>query len=98
MLLLKLKTLNQMNHTLNEIKTLIIEKLDDNISLEDIHDTESLLEDGLGLDSISLINLIVALESHFNIKFSEEDMLLENFSNLKSLSIIIEEKKNNPYD
>ena len=46
----------------SELKGIIVHDLDVNIKMEDIDDEVSLYDDGLGLDSISVINFIVLIE------------------------------------
>lgn len=44
--------------TMEKIKKIIVDNLDLNISIEDIRDSNSLYEDGLGLDSIAIVALM----------------------------------------
>lgn len=37
------------------------------------------------LDSMNIVNLVAALEEHFGIAFSDEDMTMSTFGNLMSL-------------
>ena len=46
----------------------------------------SLLEDGLGLDSIALVELISLIEENFNVQFGEDDLKLEAFANVQTLA------------
>lgn len=42
-----------------------------------------------GLDSLSLINMIIDIESTFGFEFHESDMIMENFSTITSISNLI---------
>lgn len=57
-----------------QIKELIIRALElEDISPENIVDSEPLFGDGLGLDSIDALELGVALKKKFGVKFSAEN-------------------------
>lgn len=43
----------------------------------------------MGLDSMTTIRLIVALEQAFDLEFSEEDLLLDNFRTVEKISGLI---------
>ncbi len=75
-----------------KLKQIIAKNLDVNISATDIDDKESLYEDGIGLDSIMLVNFIVQIENSFGINFSEDEMNLELFNNLDTLAHFIADK------
>jgi acyl carrier protein len=48
-----------------------------------------LFDDGLGLDSFSVVELISALETRFNFEFSEADFQEEHFRTIGTLSDLI---------
>lgn len=49
-----------------------------------------LLEDGLGLDSLDCIELLLGIEEEFDLEFSEEEEgWIEHFSTLGSISQLI---------
>jgi acyl carrier protein len=55
-----------------ELKTKIIEVLNlEDISVEDINDNDSLFGEGLGLDSIDALELIVLLDKDYGIKLTD---------------------------
>ncbi len=81
--------------TLEKIKWIIVNELDLDIKIEDIHENDSLYEDGLCLDSIAIIDLIVAMEKKFNLNFKDNELKSDYFNNLKTLSDFIEFKLNN---
>ena len=70
----------------SELKQIIAYDLDANIGIGDIQDNMSLYEDGVGLDSITIINFIVLIENKFNFKFGENDINAQLFSSLNNLA------------
>jgi len=76
----------------NQLKTVIAQELDVNLKEEEIDETVSLFEDGLGLDSIAIVELIALTEKRFNIEFFDSELNLESFSNLNVLADCIAQK------
>ncbi|HAX74506.1 MAG TPA: acyl carrier protein [Cyanobacteria bacterium UBA11372] len=76
----------------NQLKTIITQELDVNLKIEEIDDNVSLFEEGLGFDSIATIELIYLIEKHFGVKFSDSELNLEYFSNLKVLADFLADK------
>lgn len=72
-----------------ELKKIIAEKLDVSINIEDIGENISLLEDGIGLDSISIVNFIVNIEERYQFKFQDSQISMDKFKNLNTLSDFI---------
>lgn len=55
-----------------ELKVKIIEVLNlEDITVEDINDNDALFGDGLGLDSIDALELIVLLDKEYGIKLTD---------------------------
>lgn len=77
----------------SRIKTIIVEDLDASISMEEIQDSVSLYDDGLGLDSIAIINLIVLIEKKFGISINENEISARLFSNINTLAEFIGSKE-----
>lgn len=82
-----------MENTIDQLKHLIAEELDVRIELAEIELDASLLEDGLGLDSIAIVELITLIEEKFEVEFDEDDLDMEAFANVRTLSQWIEERK-----
>ena len=76
----------------NQLKTVIAEELDVNLKKEEIDENVSLFEEGLGLDSIAVVELIALIEKHFKIEFADSELNLESFSNLNVLADCIAQK------
>lgn len=69
-----------------KIKKLISEELDTYIKETEIKNDMPLFEEGLGLDSVNLIELIALVEKHFNIKFADNELSVEYFSTVEVLA------------
>ena len=64
------------------------------ISVEDIDDDAPLFKDGLGLDSIDALELVVAIEKNFDIIIEDEDVGKEAFGSIMILSRFIQKEYN----
>ena len=67
------------------VKDIILHDLDSNINEDDIRDDISLYDEGLGLDSIAIINFIVLVEKKFEISFDETEINAHLFSSINSV-------------
>jgi len=74
----------------SEVKELIISalKLED-LSAEDIDDDSPLFNEGLGLDSVDAIELVIVLDNTYNIKFSNAGATKEVFASISTLTAFI---------
>ena len=77
---------------IEQLKKIIVNELDVNLTMDDIDEKASLFEEGLGLDSIVIVELIALTEEHFGFRFSEDELNPESFVNLKVLANIIASK------
>ncbi len=75
--------------TIEQLKDLVASKLDVNIKREDIDPDAPLLEEGLNLDSLALIELVTLSEEQFGIEFGEDDLNMEVFGSLRALAEVI---------
>lgn len=80
------------------VKDIILNDLDSNINEEDIRDDISLYDDGLGLDSIAIINFIVLIEKKFEISFEETEINAHLFSSINSVVEFLREKLNSKHE
>ena len=81
--------------TSNEFKQFLINglKLED-ISVDDISDNDALFgEDGLGLDSVDSIELVLIIEKEYGIKISNSEQYQEIFKSVNSLLKYINDNK-----
>lgn len=83
--------MSQVLETPNRIKRLIVDSLHlEGVQPEMIEDEAPLFGEGLGLDSVDALELVVALEKEFGIKIKSQEMGREVFSSVSSLSQFIE--------
>jgi acyl carrier protein len=77
----------------DRIRHLIVETLRlEHVKPEEIGDHTPLFGEGLGLDSIDALELVVALEKEFGIRIEDQDVGIKAFQNLASLSAFVTEK------
>jgi len=74
------------------LKKIIAEELDVNIKEEEINNEMPLLEDGIGLDSVAIMEFIVLIEKKFDFKFSDDELTFEPFKDLNTLAEFIANK------
>ncbi|MBR9911154.1 MAG: acyl carrier protein [Gammaproteobacteria bacterium] len=79
------------NNIYTELKTLIIDTLElEDITPEDIVDSEPLFNDGLGLDSIDALEIGVALQKRYGIKLDpEKDEIKKHFASINDLANLV---------
>jgi acyl carrier protein len=70
------------------IETLKIE----DTTIEDIENDEPLFREGLGLDSIDALELVVAIEKIFNIIIADEDVGRKAFASTNALGKFIQDR------
>jgi acyl carrier protein len=83
-----------MNATQERLRALIIKTLRlENVEPETIGEETSLFGEGLGLDSIDALELVVALEKEFGIRIGDDEVGPEVFKNLTTLGAFIDSKR-----
>lgn len=75
-----------------QIKQVIVQALELEIEPEAIADDELLLGDGLGADSIVMLQLVMALETHFAIDVEDEELRAERFVSVRSIAEFVRGK------
>ncbi|MDN3593974.1 MULTISPECIES: phosphopantetheine-binding protein [Zunongwangia] len=74
-----------------ELKASIIEQLNlEDMEVSDIENDEPLFGDGLGLDSIDALELIVLLEKDYGIKLTDPQKSREIFESINKMADFIE--------
>jgi acyl carrier protein len=77
-----------------ELKNHIIEQMNlEDVKVEEIVDTEPLFGEGLGLDSIDALELIVMLETHYGIKIANPEEGKQIFESINALAEYVEANK-----
>jgi len=75
------------------LKELIIRTLRlEEITPQDIRDSAPLFKDGLGLDSLDALELVVALEKNFKITIPDEHVGREAFASINALVAYIQKE------
>ena len=64
------------------------------ITAEEIKDDAPLFKEGLGLDSIDALELVVAIENIFNVIIEDENVGKRAFASVNTLARFIQEKYN----
>ncbi len=83
-----------MSITTQEVKEKLIEGLNlEELTPKEIDDNEPLFNEGLGLDSVDAIELIVVLDANYNVKFENMDELKEIFASITNLTKYINENR-----
>jgi acyl carrier protein len=73
------------------IKRLIVENLNlEGLAPERIADDQPLFGDGLGLDSVDALELVVALEKEFGISVASHDIDRKVFASVAALATFVE--------
>ena len=76
----------------SKVKDLIVRRLKLEIDPATIEDAAPLFGEGLGLDSIDALELVLGLEQEFGIKVADEEVGVKAFSSVNSLTDFIKEK------
>lgn len=79
------------DQVLEQVKRIVAEDLDVNLSYEEIDDTVPLFEEGLALDSVVLVELISFIEKRFAIQLRDDVLNMETFHNLESVARVVRE-------
>ena len=81
-----------MNELIADLKKQIIEALNlKHLKPEDIGDDQPLFVEGLGLDSIDALELIVLLQQQYNIKLTNPQDGSKIFKSVKSIAELIQQ-------
>ncbi len=72
---------------MRELKQIIIDDLKlEGLDPEDIQDDQPLFGEGLGLDSLDAVELVVILQKHYGIELKDMDKAREVFTNMNTLA------------
>jgi acyl carrier protein len=76
-----------------KLKDLIVRRLKLDVDPTTIDDGAPLFGDGLGLDSIDALELVLGLEQEFGIKVEDEEVGVKAFASVNALADFVEQKK-----
>lgn len=77
-----------------ELKKIIIKELFlEDITPEEIDDNAPLFGEGLGLDSLDAVELVVIIQKHFNVEIKDMDEGRTAFESINSLASFIGERQ-----
>jgi len=74
------------------MKNLIISRLKLEIEPDEIEDDQPLFGEGLGLDSIDALELVLGLEQEFGVKIEDEEVGVKAFASIDALVAFVREK------
>jgi len=80
---------NEAKDIIQQIKSILIEDMQLNLSPGQIPDDYSLLERGLGLDSILIAELIARIEDRYGLQFDNHVLEAQLFNNLSTLAAFV---------
>ena len=86
----------ELNEIKTKLKTLLVEQLSldlENVSADDIKDDGELFGDGLGLDSLDAVEIVVILQRHFKVEMKNPGNSPEIFRTVNTLADFIYESK-----
>ena len=75
------------------VKELIVRRLKLDVDPASIENAAPLFGEGLGLDSIDALELVLGLEQEFGIKVEDEEVGVKAFASVDALVDFIEQKK-----
>ena len=82
---------NDQDKLCDYLKEMIIDSLKlEEIAADEIDDDAPLFKEGLGLDSIDALELVVAIEKVFNVIIEDEDVGKEAFGSIRILAGFIQ--------
>ena len=73
------------------VKQTLVQALELDIDPDEIDDDEPLFGEGLGTDSIASLKIVFALEEEFGFEVDDEDLQVELFDSVRTLSQYIAE-------
>jgi len=77
-----------------QLKQVIVEGINlEEVRPEEIADDAPLFGEGLGLDSLDAVELVVLLQKHFGIEIKDMEEGREAFRSINSLAAFVEERR-----
>jgi acyl carrier protein len=72
---------------------MLADEMDLGLVAHQIDENVPLLEDGLGLDSIVIVELIASVERRFDFEFQDADLRTSSFESLTALAGVIRRRR-----
>jgi len=85
------------SETKDRIKRLLVQNVLKNMAETDIRDDSSLIDLGVGLDSVATLKLVVALEEEFQISIDEGEITSEILESVNSIQSFLAGKSEDIY-
>lgn len=83
-----------MSDLTDRLKTLIVDALQlDDVEPQELDNDEPLMDNGLGLDSIDALELVVRVEKEFGIKIKNSEEAREALASINSLAAFIQARQ-----
>jgi acyl carrier protein len=83
-----------MEETINKLKELLVTRLKLKVGVDEINgDTRLFGSDSLGLDSIDILELIIAIKKEFGVDIIDREASEEIFTSVSSIAQYIEENR-----
>lgn len=80
------------DQVLEQLKHIVENDLDLNLSNVTLDETTPLFEGGLSLDSVILVELISFIEKRFNIELHDDLLNMDTFRDLQSIARVVREQ------
>ena len=74
---------------LSRVKQTVVRSLELDVDPSELADDEPLIGGGLGIDSVTSLTLVCAVEEEFGIEVDDEDLRVELFDSVASLSAYV---------
>lgn len=72
------------------LRRLVLTAAKVDMELGDLSLDQALFEDGLGLDSFAIVDLVMAVERAFGVQFRDEDFLVGNFASIRAIGALVD--------